>query len=213
MTELLPNRTRRKTALSMPKPTRRGNIKVTREGWLTCARYVLIEEGIAAVKVDRLAKRLSVTRGSFYSYFKSHKQLLDELLDTWQREDRFIPPVSDLSTPQAAAALLERTNVLWVTEFDDRFDTAIRAWGSISSAVAAVVHQVDDDRMRGIYHMMLGLGYGEHEALIRARVFYYHQIGYYALGVSENTETRLANLPTYVTVLCGPRYIDAIQKE
>ena len=60
--------------------------------------------------------------------------------------------------------------------------------------------------------MMLGLGYGEHEALIRCQSLHYHQIGYYALGVSENAKTRLANLPTYVTVLCGPRYIDAFRK-
>jgi hypothetical protein len=38
----------------------RGNREVTRGGWLEAAGDVLIEEGISALKADRLAKRLAV---------------------------------------------------------------------------------------------------------------------------------------------------------
>src|SRR3546814_4494765 len=64
---------RQKRELVIPKPPRNGNIKVTREGWLNCARVALIEDGIEGVKVDRLAKRVKVTRGGFYHHFKNHK--------------------------------------------------------------------------------------------------------------------------------------------
>src|SRR3546814_10858022 len=66
---------RQKRELVIPKPPRNGNIKVTREGWLNCARVALIEDGIEGVKVDRLAKRVKVTRGGFYHHFKNHNKL------------------------------------------------------------------------------------------------------------------------------------------
>src|SRR5690349_6702932 len=54
---------RQKRALKIPTPTRRGNIKVPAEGWVNAAKVALIEEGIGAVKIDRLAQRLKVSRG------------------------------------------------------------------------------------------------------------------------------------------------------
>src|SRR4051812_33980614 len=54
-----------------------------REVLLNTARQALIEEGTAGVEINKLAKRLGVSRGGFYWFFKSRKQLLDELLDYW----------------------------------------------------------------------------------------------------------------------------------
>src|SRR4030081_2768208 len=54
-----------------------------RQIWLDTARQALIEEGTAGVEINKLAKRLAVTRGGFYWFFKSREQLLDELLVYW----------------------------------------------------------------------------------------------------------------------------------
>lgn len=66
--------------------------KVPAETWLATARDVLVEEGIAAVKVDRLAGRLGVTRGGFYHHFRDRADLLERLLAHWEAEARFVPP-------------------------------------------------------------------------------------------------------------------------
>ena len=60
-----------------------GNVKVTREDWLTVAMDVLLSDGVEQVKVLTLGDRLSVSRSSFYWYFKSRQHLLDALLDQW----------------------------------------------------------------------------------------------------------------------------------
>src|SRR3569832_1209011 len=60
---------------------------IGRQGWLDTARAILIREGIAGVKVDRIARRLKVTRGGFYWFFDSHKQLLDALLADWEERN------------------------------------------------------------------------------------------------------------------------------
>lgn len=44
---------------------------------------------------------------------------------------------------------------------------------------------------------------GPTEALVRARASYYHQVGYYALGIRQTPEERAALMPMYFRVLTG----------
>jgi AcrR family transcriptional regulator len=211
MSRKLTSAQRQKRELRVPRPHRKGNIKIPYEGWLEAAKVVLIEEGIGMVKVDRLARRLKVTRGGFYYHFKSHHALLEDLLKRWRTQNKFVPDGIDTSTPRSSYdALLRVTDVLIHERgFDPQFDMAVREWARISIPVAEVVNDVDDERIRQLNKILLGLGCKPREADIRARVFYYHQIGYYALGVHESTATRESNLPTYLAALCGDAYVEA----
>src|SRR3546814_20751346 len=139
---------RQKRELVIPKPPRNGNIKVTREGWLNCARVALIEDGIEGVKVDRLAKRVKVTRGGFYHHFKNHNQLLDELLLTWKTQNRFTPVNVNLSSAEDANEALDRIvdDVVHENGFDPTFDMAVSEWALIDPPVLPHVQQVDDTR-------------------------------------------------------------------
>lgn len=208
MTRKLTSARRQKRELRVPRPPRKGNFKTTAGGWLEAARVVLIEEGIGMVKVDRLARRLKVTRGGFYHHFRNQHALLETLLHSWRTRNRFVPSMGDVSDAHAAYDALRATtdNLIHEREFDHQFDMAIREWARISVPVAAVVRAVDDERIDALRKIMLGLGCGAKEAEIRAKVFYYHQIGSYALGVEESTRTREDNLPVYLSVLCGENY-------
>src|SRR6202789_1642624 len=55
-----------------------------REAWLKAARAALIREGIGGVEIGKLARKLQATRGGFYWFFTSRKQLLDNLLSDWE---------------------------------------------------------------------------------------------------------------------------------
>lgn len=211
MSRKLTSALRQKRELHVPRPQRKGNIKIPYEGWLEAAKVVLIEEGIGNVKVDRLARRLKVTRGGFYYHFKSHHALLEDLLKTWRTQNRFVTEGLDTSTPRASYEALTRLTDILIHErgFDPQFDLAVREWARISIPVAEVVNAVDQERIHALTRILLGLGCKPKEADIRAKVFYYHQIGYYSLGVQESTRTREDNLPTYLTVLCGESYVEA----
>src|SRR5689334_20670433 len=54
-----------------------------RQAWLDAARAALIEEGTAGVEINKLAKRLGVSRGGFYWFFQDRAHLLRELLSYW----------------------------------------------------------------------------------------------------------------------------------
>ncbi len=57
---------------------------LTREDWIESAQRILIKGGIDTVRVDNLAKELTITRGSFYYHFKSREDLLQSLLANWR---------------------------------------------------------------------------------------------------------------------------------
>jgi len=52
--------------------------------WAHAALDVIAEEGVAAVAVEPLARRLGVTKGSFYWHFPSREALLAAALDQWE---------------------------------------------------------------------------------------------------------------------------------
>jgi AcrR family transcriptional regulator len=165
---------------------------------------MLIEEGITAVRVERLAKTLGVTRGGFYWRFRSLKELLAALLEDWRA-----------TNSRALLGILERSvdlsdrfdNVarIWLEEqgYSPSWDTAMREWGRISSHVAAAVHAVDAERIALLQKMFTDEGVETDVALVRARILYYHQMGYYALEIHESRKRRLELVPIYKAALTG----------
>lgn len=178
--------------------------KLSTDDWLKVARETLIREGIDAVKIDRLAKACGVTRGGFYWRFRSRDDLLDQLLKDWRTNNTtpFLAALSGSGTPGERYEALIR---LWIDEhdFNPDYDKAVRNWAASSPKVAAVVHTVDDIRMDALRRLFLDAGYEEDEALARARITYFHQVGYYALGLEEAQPTRIGLIDIYYRILTG----------
>jgi AcrR family transcriptional regulator len=174
-----------------------------RDAWLEAARNALIEEGTAGVEVNKLAKRLNVTRGGFYWFFESREQLLDALLDLWVQTSIVIFERVTSAPQKNGAQKFQALVDLWIDEkeYDPKWDGAVRDWARTSSKVLDAVHAVDDRRIGFIEQVFRDLGYAGKEAHVRARVTYYHQVGYYALGVREPRKKRLELLPYYTKIL------------
>src|SRR5918995_1461561 len=54
--------------------------------WLSAGLDALRKGGVAAVRVERLAAGVGVTKGSFYHHFRDRGALLEALLEFWSRE-------------------------------------------------------------------------------------------------------------------------------
>jgi AcrR family transcriptional regulator len=178
---------------------------IGRQGWLDAARAILIREGIAGVKVDRIARRLKVTRGGFYWFFDSHKQLLDALLADWEERNTEGFKAVLRESGRNGMAEFQALVDLWLNEknYSPAWDAAVRDWARVSGKVANAVRRTDDIRIDVLRQLFLDMGYEEQEAFVRARICYFHQVGYYALGVRESREERLRLMPLYSRVLTG----------
>ena len=179
--------------------------KVPADTWLATARQVLVEEGIDAVKVDGLAQRLGVTRGGFYHHFADRADLLSRLLALWQGTVLFVPPGLSLRSPAEAVAAIDEIVDHLIREdlYDPHFDLAVREWARSDTSVAAAIAGVDAERVAALYKVFLALGCDKQEADVRARVFYFHQVGYYAIGLTEPASGRPERARIYLKILCG----------
>ncbi|MEZ2329340.1 TetR/AcrR family transcriptional regulator [Mesorhizobium sp. RCC_202] len=182
-----------------------GNTKVTREDWMKLALETLICEGVEAVRVLALGQKLNVSRSSFYWYFKSRQDLLDQLLDFWRNNNtRFIVEQAGRPAATITQAVLNIFEC-WLDEslFNPRLDFAVRAWSRQSATVHRIVHEEDDARVDAIRAMFARHGFADTEAFVRARVLYFTQIGYYSLEIVEPVSNRLFLTPSYLLTHTG----------
>jgi AcrR family transcriptional regulator len=140
--------------------------------WLRAGLEALRKGGVAAVRVERLAADVGVTKGSFYWHFRDRGALLDALLEFWSREmtDAEFERIHGLRAGLAARLLALAEDVL--EKGMGRYDPAIRAWGRTDRKVAAAVAQVDRRRVRALTGFFEEGGFGAAEARTRARLFY-----------------------------------------
>ncbi len=178
---------------------------LSRSDWIAGARKLLIRSGIAGVRVEPLARKLKVTPGSFYWHFRGREDLYDALLDDWYRANTtsFHQAVETAGTDPARQYWAFFG--VWVLErgFDPAYDRAVREWGKISKKVAARVREIDASTIALLVGIFERFGYEGLDATMRARITYYHQVGYYALGVKEAREHRLELAPYYAEILTG----------
>jgi len=176
-----------------------------REIWLDTARQALIEEGTAGVEINKLAKRLGSSRGGFYWFFKSRAHLLEELLAYWVETSTVLFEKTLRASGPNGLQEFQALVDLWIdeNEYDPKWDGAVRDWARTSAAVLKAVQAVDRKRIEVIEQVFLDLGYEGNDAHVRARVTYYHQVGYYALGVQESRTQRRRLIPFYRKVLTG----------
>ncbi|MBT8048334.1 MAG: TetR/AcrR family transcriptional regulator [Xanthomonadales bacterium] len=67
----------------------RKNEKVTlsAEDWKRAALELIAERGVQALAVEPLARRMGITKGSFYWHFSSRESLLEQALEQWEEHD------------------------------------------------------------------------------------------------------------------------------
>lgn len=185
--------------------------RMTREAWIEAGIEALVEEGIASVKIQVMAKKLGVSRSSFYWFFADLQALQRELLAHWLGKntgpiiERALRPAPTVT--QAVCHIFE----CWVDPslFDPRLDAAVRSWAQVDAAVRDVVYEADEQRVDAITRMFLRYDYPPQEAFIRARILYFTQVGHFTLRIRDDRETRLGLLRSYLLSFTGRHASDA----
>ena len=64
------------------------NARLSADDWAQAALDQIAEQGVASVAVEPLARRLGVTKGSFYWHFPSRDALLQAALERWEKVEQ-----------------------------------------------------------------------------------------------------------------------------
>ncbi len=158
--------------------------RLSRNDWLDAAFNAVVEGGFDAVRVLTLADTLGVTRGSFYWHFTDHADLLAALLLRWQEGERessrsleAMPP----GDPQAdLVRVLDYALAHAGADLENmRFELALRGRGRRDAAVANMLAEVDQLRMKLFVHKFERLTGNPKTASELAALFYLAIVGSY----------------------------------
>ena len=145
------------------------------ERWVDAAIDVLAKEGVAGLRVEVLAKRCGVTKGSFYWHFKDRQALLDAILERW-REGR----IRDIEKTTSGLAGREHEQLHYVIEVYGAsrnrkgmsIELAVRDWARHDARAAAIVESVDLYRLECTRRLFVTAGMSDAEAKSRSLLLY-----------------------------------------
>lgn len=175
------------------------------ELWLEAAYDLFLESGVDSVRILPLAKKLSLSRTSFYWFFKDRDELLQALLARWREKNT--GNLTRRSEAYAESVTEAMLNVFdcWIDRdlFDSKFEFAIRSWALQSPEILTEVQEADRVRLSALARMLHRFGEDETTADVRARTIYLVQIGYISMQAAEQLDVRMKRIPHYVEIFTG----------
>ena len=180
----------------MENTAKKPRTPLDRDAWVAGATEVLAEEGIAGLRVEVLAKRLKVTKGSFYWHFTDRRDLLLAVLSHW-KEGR-IRDIIKQTRAQPGHELAQIYHVIDVYSASRSrrgmlIELAVRDWARRDPEASVIVAEVDDVRLRCARDLFLACGVPMDEASSRCMLLYAYVFGV-SLMIYEMFDTDVARL-------------------
>ena len=150
--------------------TPKSRLRLTREAWLAQALDILADDP-EHLRIDEIASRLGVSKGSFYWHFENRSDFVRSLAEFWR--DANTQSVIDtlkqqVGTPEDRLYTLMR---LLVEQKAAQYDLAVRAWARHEPEIAPVIREVDELRLRTLRGLFADMGFEEPELSMRTRTF------------------------------------------
>lgn len=182
---------------------------LTREDWIEAAIDELSVSGFRSVAVERLARRLKISKGSFYWHFRDLKELVAAVLDAWKSRgfEEVIAHLRTIRDPRLRLAALIQT--AWGHPRYLRAESAlVSAALSGDKQVTPVVEEVTAGRLdylRSLY-VEMGLPVGEADRwAVTAYSAYVGLVQLVALKVRMlATEAEIRTLATHMESILVP---------
>jgi AcrR family transcriptional regulator len=170
----------------MAAPTR-----TPRTSWIQEGLRALGVGGPDAVRIEKLAQALGVTKGGFYWHFDGRHALLEEMLDAWERVviDEVIERVE--SEGGDARAKLRRLFALALSGGDlVKIELAIRDWARRDKAVAKRLKRIDNRRMEYMRSLLGAFCPDEDEVEVRCLLAFSLFIGSPFIAADHGARSR-----------------------
>ena len=100
--------------------------RLNAQDWVEKGIKLLTQEGVQALKLERLCEALHKTKGSFYHHFRDMDSFVGVLLETWA-ERQTTHPILYAETQDSPGQKLKRLGER-VSQLDHRLDQMIRVW-------------------------------------------------------------------------------------
>ena len=160
--------------------------RLTAADWEQQALEMIAEQGVRALAVEPLARRMGITKGSFYWHFSNREALLDQALASWEKHDarNLNASLGAIEDPR------DRLKSFFRRVGRERLTHAV--FSALCTAtdhpqVEPVLERVANRRMQHIARAFEELGMPAEEADHRARLTYSVYLGFLQLQRQHQT--------------------------
>lgn len=149
---------------------------ISRGQWIDEGLLVLREQGNSGIRIDRIAERLELTKGSFHHHFAGIGDYRQALLTRYEQNSlaaikEAVSALADLPAQQALMRLPD------YVAFDPRLDAAIRSWSFDDVTARAVQERIDSARLDALLALWRGVVSDPTQARIAALIPHLLMIG------------------------------------
>ena len=166
-------------------------IRTPRASWIQEGLRTLGVGGPDAVRIEKLAQGLGVTKGGFYWHFDDRPALLEEMLDAWERlvVDEAMERVE--SGGGDARTKLRRLFALASSSPElMKIDLAVRDWSRRDKAVAKRLRRIDNRRMEYMRSLFQAFCPDENEVEVRCMLVMSLWIGNHFVAADHGGQSR-----------------------
>jgi AcrR family transcriptional regulator len=178
--------------------------RLSPDDWTHAALAALAEGGTGAIRIEALARRLGVSKGSFYWHFKDLPSLLQVVLTTWEDQaSAQLFALAEAASSDPVERLLHLAEMIaGATGEGPHLEAAMRDWARRDPAAGSVQARVDRRRLAYLAAAFDGVGCAE--PMLRARVMLAGLVGAQNLGPADAV-TRRAQLALLLEALIVPQ--------
>jgi AcrR family transcriptional regulator len=165
---------------------RNSEARLDRSDWVRAGVEILSSRGVHAVRVEALARELSISKGSFYWHFKNRDDLLEAILEEWEaRQSDWTVEGEGASNPvERWARLFE----LFSRPAYARLEMAISSWARQDEKVARRVAHADRKRVAHLAMVFKEIGFTTNQATEWANASMFLYLGWMDRMTRAKTE-------------------------
>ncbi len=157
--------------------------RLSAEDWENAALELIAEQGVGALAVELLARRLGVTKGSFYWHFRNREALLKAALERWERHDEagVLAKIEPIADPRLRLRTMFDF-VAWEPPSHRIYAALLKALDH--PAALALMARVSERRMDFLATAYRDAGMPSAEAQHRARLTYASYVGFMLINTT-----------------------------
>ncbi len=153
------------------------NVKVKSEDWIKKGIELLAQGGIEALNVEKMAKSLNCTKGSFYHHFKSREDYINQILeDYYNSRKNMLENMGKLYNNP-----VEKLSRVLIGVFKNPrgldFEFQLRKLAEINEKAKIYLNNLERERIT--YVNVLLRDCGADNPQLRAEMIYHYYIGWY----------------------------------
>lgn len=156
-------------------------IVTKKEDWIRLGYKLFSEQGISGIVIEKMARKLKCNKSSFYWYFKTKKEFVDELINFWivSETEQIIQYVENGKNPR------EKIDLFLTVTFKNapylEFVFFLKRYAKNNREIQQIIDDIDTKRLKFTAQLFSEIGYSKSESTNKAAIFYKYLIGYHEM--------------------------------